>query len=229
MKWIAAPFLLFLLQAESEKPRLVDPIDPPQRVDLRVGARTVRIDLGVTVPARDGLPELRAELCPTREFVAPGAFAFEFPRAWAFSGGANGPEGWWSVSADGAMVHMQRHVDDPIAVRDLYVKNSLAAFPGATATDRTLVLGGRGLAARSIEFTQGSMHGAQPVRVRQDVVGFRAGSAAWVLVVNRQGPDASAPALIDTSGAFRFTSLPAPTALPATTDLDALVASFRWL
>ena len=233
MKWTAALLFLPFLQTAAEPQRPVDPVEPPLRVDLRVGERTVRLELGATVPARDDLPELRAELCPTRSFVAPGAFAFDYPREWAFMGGANGVQGWWSVSADGAMVHMQRHADDPIAARDLYVRNALEGLADATSTDRKLALGGRELAARSVEFTQGSLHGTPASRTRQDVLGFRAGGASWILVVNR--PIATpgtpgTPAALETVGGFRI-YVPSQPIQPegAPADLDALIASFRWL
>ena len=180
MKCIA-PILVawFVFQLpQSSSPSPTDPVEPAHRLDFSIGGRATRIDLGVTVPAHDGVPELRAESCPTRIFSVPHAFTFEFPREWMLSGAANGAEGWWDVSGDGTLVSLQRHNDDPLVARDRYIENSLAVDIVAIVSEHLIAFGGREFFARSIEFVVGGLHWRHVTRVRQTVLGLRAANAA---------------------------------------------------
>ncbi|MEZ5978601.1 MAG: hypothetical protein R3F34_10315 [Planctomycetota bacterium] len=214
----------------------VAPGAPAIRARVVLGDEIYDLPLdGSVVTTSDGRPLSAVEL-PTKLASFPGAFSFEYPKEWSFSGAVGSPEtlcGWWSVIGDHAMVHLQRHGEDALAIRDSYADNMVKGG-GTNRRPCSATLGGRvleGLAVDGVSFSVGPY---PQVRYSQEIYGFRASDgAAWLLVIQTPDlPESAFPAeasdglviLLDDGRSSRSR----PTAAAAREGLATFRATFAW-
>lgn len=203
--------------------------EPAQRYRLTVGTEAFELEEGRPVTPRPDGPTYRLELLPTRILRVPGAFSFEYPRAFAWSGALGEHDGWCSLSGAATTLHLQRHGEDPAAVVERYVQSAVAC--GAhDVRDASLVLDGRTLAGRAFDQHVGGFHGWEGDIV-QEVYGFQQGGSGWLLMLQRSfettGPTGLEPILVQLGApAPRWPSAAASSETESA--LELLRASFRF-
>jgi hypothetical protein len=157
--------------------------EPPLRYRVTVGQETVELEAGRPVTPREGGPTWMLEVLPTRELRMQGAFAFEYPHELAFLGAEGPGGGWWNLTGEGVSVHLQKHFEEPDAVVDRYVESLVAAGAGDVRAV-ALELDGVRLAGQAFSQRLGGFHGWEADST-QEVFGFTAGGASWLLSLQR--------------------------------------------
>jgi hypothetical protein len=157
--------------------------EPTRRYRVTVGDETVELEAGRPVTPREGGPTWLLEALPTRVLRMQGAFAFEYPHELAFLGAEGPGGGWWNLTGEGVSVHLQKHFEEPEAVVERYVTSSVAAGAGDVRAV-TIELGGVRLEGQAFSQRLGGFHGWEADST-QEVYGFTAGDASWLLSLQR--------------------------------------------
>ena len=165
--------------------------EPPLEVRVTLGGETVDVVLGREGTTADGRP-LRVELLPSRTFRVPGAFAFDYPRQWRFSGslGADGVGAWWTLGGDGRSVYLRRHSQDAQEILEQYLTNLSASGALGERRRTTVNLGGRELEGWAVEIEVGNIGPGEPHRWVQEVFAWtQEEGVSWLVSLQRDlGP-----------------------------------------
>ncbi|TAH38110.1 MAG: hypothetical protein EYC70_05665 [Planctomycetota bacterium] len=155
--------------------------EPPLRFRLTIGEEVIELEEGHALRPRPEGPTYLLEALPTRMLRVSGAFAFEYPREFAFLGALGSREGWCSVTGQTTMIHLQRHAEEPAEVVERYVQ--AAEGSGArNVRESAITLGGRTLTGRAFDQHIGGLHGWEAEMV-QEVYGFEQSGSGWLLMI----------------------------------------------
>lgn len=166
-------------------------LEPPLRYRVTVGDETVELEAGKPVTPREGGLTWLVEVLPTRVLRMEGAFSFEYPHALSFLGAEGPGGGWWTLSDETTSIHLQRHFEDPDVVVERYVANSVATGARDVRPAR-LELDGRTLTGHAFDLHLGGFHGWEAESI-QEVFGFEAGGASWLITLQRTLETSSGP------------------------------------